>query len=138
MRRCRGPPLDDLFDDVTDLGRRKRLGQEVGGAALYRLHHGLERPVGGDEDDGQLGALSRAAAKIETTGRLSQTQVDKGQVMGLALQRSDGSGAASDGGDAAAHAFEADRQRGQDVLSSSTISARRAPGGLASVMAGLQ
>ena len=71
------------LDARRELGRREGLDQVVGRAPLQRPRDGLVAPVGGDEDDRQVGELGHGLHQLDAVGAAGQHQVEQHQAGAL-------------------------------------------------------
>ena len=74
-----GAAAERRADPRRQLSRRERLDDVVGRARLERPRDGLVAPVGGDEDDRQVGELGDGLHQLDAVG-LGQHQVEQGQL----------------------------------------------------------
>ena len=76
-----------LLDQVADLRGRERLGQVVPGAAADRLDGGLDRRVGRDHDDDEVGVLGEQLGDQVEAALLTEAQIQEHEIEGRARHR---------------------------------------------------
>ncbi len=109
-------PLRCLLDDVAHLCGREGLRQVIARAAADGFDRGVERRIGGDDDDVEGGGDREEARNQVEPALLVETQIEKREVEMLSLERRDRRFGRADGDDLAPDSFEAHRERGADVL----------------------
>jgi hypothetical protein len=86
-------PLERLVDELDELLATERLGEEVVGAVLHRLHRFLHGPEGGQEDDVDVGGDRLGRPQQLEAGEPRHLEVGDDQVDAAALNALEGGAA---------------------------------------------